>query len=215
VGADYTVYGSITKVGEYISLDAKIVHVPGQRATTSAFVQHKGIDEVMTKVDAFAQDISSRLRGRAASYERRGTGHLREKLMFQAVGYTKLLAFPKNVLKGVDVGDVDGDGRNEIVVMGEHRLWVYRDEGKETKLVAELEASVKDNFITLDVIDITGDKRAEVCVTNAIDDNLQSFILTYEDGSFRHLAKRLDWYLRVVKVPGQGDCLLAQRMAAH
>jgi TolB-like protein len=215
VGADYVVYGSITKVGEYISLDAKVVHVPGQRATSSAFAQHKGMDEVMTKVGTFAQDISNRILGQGTSYERKGPGQMRQYLAFQSLGYSRLMGFPKKVLKGVDVGDVDGDGKNEIVVAGEHQLWVYRDEGKETKLVAEFQASSNDNFISLDVIDITGDKKAEICVTNAIGDNLQSFILTYEDGSFRYLAKRLDWYLRVVKVPGQGDCLLAQRMGTN
>jgi TolB-like protein len=74
VGADYVVYGSITKVGEYISLDAKVVHVPGTRATASAFTQHKGMDEVMAKVSTFAQDISNRIVGRATSYERGAPG---------------------------------------------------------------------------------------------------------------------------------------------
>jgi len=212
VGADYVVYGSITKAGEYISLDAKIVHVPGTRPTTSAYVQHKGIDEVMTKVGTFAQDISSRIVGRATSYERGAPGQLRQYLMFQALGYAKLQSYPQRVLKGVDAGDVDGDGRNEIVVMGEHQIWLYRDEGKEMKLLAEFKTPSSNNLLTLDVIDVTGDKRAEICVTNAIEDRLQSFILSYEEGSFTYLAKGLGWYLRATKIPEMGEVLLAQRM---
>jgi TolB-like protein len=212
VGADYTVYGSITKAGEYISLDAKIVNVAGTRPTTSAFAQHKGIDEVMTKVDTFAQDIGNRILGRGASYEHRGPLQGRQYLMFQSLGFSKSLSFPKRVLKGVDIGDIDGDGKNEIVVMDDSKLWVYRDEGKDMNLVAEFETASNNNFLTLDVIDITGDKRAEICVTNAVDDTLKSFILTYENDTFRYLAKGLNWYMRVVKIPDKGETLVAQLM---
>jgi hypothetical protein len=199
-------------VGEYISLDAKVVHVPGTRPTTSVFAQHQGMDEVMTKVGTFAQDLGSRVMGRGASYEHHGALKGRQYLMFQSLGYSKFLKFPRRVLKGVDVGDVDGDGKNEIVIMDDSKLWIYRDEGKETKLVAEFETGGGNELLTLDVIDIGGDKRAEICVTNVIGDALLSFILAYEDDSFRYLAKGLRWYLRVVKVPDKGESLVAQRM---
>jgi len=212
VGADYVVYGSITKAGEYISLDAKVVNVAGTRPTTSAFAQHKGVDEVMTKVDTFAQDIGNRILGRGASYEHRGPLQGRQYMMYQSLGFAKQLSFPRRVLKGVDIGDVDGDGKNEIVAMDHSQLWVYRDEGKEMRLVAEFPTANNNDFLTLDVVDITGDKKAEICVTNEVDGNLQSFILAYEEGTFRYLAKGLNWYLRVVKIPGTGEALLAQNM---
>jgi TolB-like protein len=214
VGADYVVYGSITKAGDYISLDAKVVNVAGTRPTTSVFAQHKGIDEVMNKVATFAQDIGSRILGRGASYEHRGPVQGRQYLMYQSLGFSKSLAFKGRVLKGVDVGDVDGDGKNEIVAVDHSKIWVYRDEGKNMKLVAEYETEAGNEFLTLDVVDINGDKKAEICITNVVGEALQSFILSYspEDGTFRYLAKNLNWYMRVVKIPDKGDVLVAQYM---
>jgi hypothetical protein len=170
----------------------------------------------MAKVSTFAQDISNRIVGRATSYERGAPGQLRQYLMFQAVGYSKLQNFPERVLKGVDAGDVDGDGNNEIVVMDNRHLWVYRDEGKALKLMAEFDESPNNNFITLDVIDVNGDDKAEIVITNTLnEDELHSFILGYEDGSFRYIAKDLYWYLRAKKIPGQGEILVAQRMGTN
>jgi TolB-like protein len=210
VGADYVVYGSITKVGEFISLDAKVVSVAGTRPTTSSFVQHKGIDEVMPKVGTFAQDIANRIMGRSASYER-SRGELREYLRYQAVGYTRMKTFPDQKLKGVDVGDVTGDGKNEVVIIGERQIWIYRDEGKTLTQVAQFTEGPSYRFLTVDLFDLDGDEKAEICVTNAREDgDLQSFILAHSDGAFTYLAERLPWYLRVVRVPGKGRVLIGQ-----
>jgi hypothetical protein len=100
--------------------------------------------------------------------------------------------------------------------MDHNHIWVYRDAGKEIKLLAEFEEGSENEFRTIDVVTLPGDKKAVICVTNTIttsvDSGLHSFILAYEDGSFRYVAKDLPWYLRVKKLPGQGECLLAQRM---
>jgi hypothetical protein len=65
------------------------------------------------------------------------------------------------------------------------------------------------------VIDINEDQRAEICVTSTVEDNLRSFILAYEEGAFKYVAKGLNWYLRVTRLPGQGEVLLAQRMGTN
>ena len=57
IGADFIVLGSITKIHEYISLDARLVSMSEEKPPVTVYAQQKGIDNVMVKINGFAQDI--------------------------------------------------------------------------------------------------------------------------------------------------------------
>jgi TolB-like protein len=63
VGADFIVLGSITKIGEYISLDARLISISEEKPPVTVYTQQKGIDDVMVKIGNFAQDIGDKLLG--------------------------------------------------------------------------------------------------------------------------------------------------------
>ncbi|MGA2467544.1 MAG: hypothetical protein ABSH06_24765, partial [Thermodesulfobacteriota bacterium] len=64
VGADYIVLGSLTKIGDYISLDARLISITEDKPPLGVYTQHKGIDDVMVKIGDFAQDIGYKILGR-------------------------------------------------------------------------------------------------------------------------------------------------------
>ena len=63
VGADYIVLGSLTKIGTYISLDARLISITEEKPPLAVYTQHKGIDDVMVKIGDFAQDIGYKILG--------------------------------------------------------------------------------------------------------------------------------------------------------
>ena len=63
VGADYIVLGSITKVREYIGLDARLISIAEEKPPVTVYAQQKGLDEVMVKIGKFAQDIGYKVLG--------------------------------------------------------------------------------------------------------------------------------------------------------
>jgi TolB-like protein len=63
VGADFIILGSITKVGDYISLDARLISITEGKPPASVYTQQKGIKDVMVKIDSFAQDIGGKILG--------------------------------------------------------------------------------------------------------------------------------------------------------
>ena len=64
LGADYVVYGSLTILGQSVSIDTKILDVAGKQVLDSAFTQAKSMDEVIPKINQFAQSINSKVFGR-------------------------------------------------------------------------------------------------------------------------------------------------------
>jgi len=57
IGADFVVLGSITKVRDYISLDARLISISEEKPPVTVYAQQKGIDNVMVRINEFAQNV--------------------------------------------------------------------------------------------------------------------------------------------------------------
>ena len=64
LNADYTLFGSLTVLGNSISIDAKMVDVAGKTPTTSFFDQSQDLGGVITKVNQIATQINAAVFGR-------------------------------------------------------------------------------------------------------------------------------------------------------
>ncbi|MBM4308785.1 MAG: hypothetical protein FJ123_18825 [Deltaproteobacteria bacterium] len=222
VGADYVVLGSITKIGNYISLDARLISITEDKPPLGAYTQHKGIDDVMTKIGDFAQDIGFRILGRRAMTAHRSDPRQSSiirpdrdigRVGPEGLGFKKSQTFGFEI-KGLDIGDVDGDKKNEIVVMDKHNLYIFKYDGDKLSLFRKIEIGYQHNFLTLDVADVNRNGYAEIIVTSVIEDNLQSFIIEFEQGEFRTIIRKAGWYFRVLDHPKEGPVLMGQQMGS-
>jgi TolB-like protein len=64
LNADYTLFGSITVLGNSISIDAKMVDVSGKTPTASFFDQSQDLGGIITKVNQIATQINATVFGR-------------------------------------------------------------------------------------------------------------------------------------------------------
>ena len=218
IGADYIVLGSITKVGDYISLDARLISITEEKPPVTVYTQQKGIDDVMIKIGDFAQDIGYKILGRRTMAGRPGESrHLPrgarggiERLNRGSVDYKKSQSFDFKI-KGLDVGDVDGDKKNEIVIMDDHNLYIFKYDGDKLTLFRKIEQGNEHNFLTLDVVDLNRNGHAEIIVTSVVEDDVRSFLLEYEEGRFKKITEKSNWFFRVLVHPKEGPILLGQR----
>jgi TolB-like protein len=217
VGADYIVLGSITKIGDYISLDARMISLTEEKPPLTAFTQHKGIDDVMVKIGDFAQDIGFKILGRRPAIG--GPGGPRQRRALEGIDRASI-DFKKSQtfgfeMKGIDVGDVDGDKKNEVVVMDDHNLYVFKYDGEKLSLFQKIETGTQNNFLTIDVADVNRNGFAEIIVTTVVEDDLRSFILEYEEGKFKKITEKAGWFFRVLEHPKEGPTLMGQRMGSE
>ncbi len=214
IGADYVVLGSITKIGDYISLDARLISITEEKPPVTAYTQQKGIDDVMVKIGDFAQDIGYAILGRRTLVGRPGDPGQRrgmiERFDRDSMEFKKSQTFGVEI-KGLDIGDVDGDKKNELVFMDRNTLYIFKYDGEKMSLFQKIEAGNENNFLTLDVADLNRNGHAEIIVTSVVADDLRSFILEYEEGRFKRIPLKSNWFFRVLVLPKEGPILLGQQ----
>ena len=240
LGADYVLFGSLTVFGDSVSIDAKMIALKEDRPPVSVYAQTKGMGEVIPRINDFAQDINNKIFGRgptavaaAPSQPRFSKAHPETimsgpapstpaprdggsivQLQSGREGSSDLfqsqqLSFPA---LGMDVGDLDGDGRPEIVVLSKLReVIVYQwDQGRLNKR-GSFQAEKRDNLIWVCLVDANHDGKAEVYVSNLHGQRLSSYVLEWRGDRLKKVATDIQWYFNSLTVPGKETILLGQK----
>ncbi len=240
LGADYVLFGSLTVFGDSVSIDAKMIALKEDRPPVSVYAQTKGMSEVIPRINDFAQDINNKIFGRgptavaAAPQQPRFSRAHPETIMSGPAPSTpapksgssfvqlqsgreagsdilrsQKLSFP---VLGMDVGDLDGDGRQEIVVLSKLKeVIVYQwDQGRLNKR-GSFQAEKRDKLVWLCLVDANHDGKAEVYVSNLRGQRLASYVLEWRGDRLKKLATDIQWYFNRLAVPGKETILLGQK----
>jgi TolB-like protein len=224
LGADYVILGSLTVFGDSVSIDAKILDVVKSDELVTAFDQSKGMDGVIPTVNQFAEDINAKIMGkevyrpeRHVEEEKKRSGPIiamedESGGSGQRPSYVQRF---KMEIRGLDVGDVDGDGKTELVMIDKDTVYVYKWGKNRLIQFQEIKGTWSPNFIYVSVADLTGNGIAEIYVSNLTVTNASTFVLEWDGGKFKEAAKRESWLIRVVDLPGRGETLLGQRRSTE
>lgn len=99
------------------------------------------------------------------------------------------------------VEDADNDGRDEIFLLGEHRLTAYEYQENKLRELDSFNVSLRTRLLNLNVLDLDGDSLSELVISGMFSDRASSFILQFKDGSFNVLHEDIDLYFNVVTQP--------------
>ncbi len=260
--ADYVVYGSLTAIGQAISIDARMAPLAGQGEPLSFSSQTKTLDDVVPQINQIAQEINQKvfarpgeksqtaraeedsastrnpeflvpttmLPGEKISYLNPNFVEVTPEGSLRQPGIWKSQDFSGGIV-GMDIGDIDGDGRTELVMITQNKVMVYRKEGAGLRALATYNGSTTDRFLWVSLLDINRDGRAEIFVTNLrtgtgvrptpseIQHNepnygtefLASFVLNFSGSKLEVLCDKLGYFFNTVEFPKRGKILLGQQ----
>lgn len=248
--ADYVLFGSLTIFGNSVSIDAKMLDVDGDTPPVTVFNQSQGMDEVIPRINVFAQEINEKVFGRTlpsprglapaapARQQTAPAGSIYahpETVLGQpdasaqeisglnpdfvvsagrrdASSFWKSKNFP-TYIKALSLGDVDGDGAQETVFIGENDLFIYRNVSRRFVQIREVKADPQFKYVSVEVADINDNGKAEIFVTNlnTLQDRLESFVLEWDGSDFATISSNENWYYRVLETTTRGTLLLGQK----
>ena len=238
VQADYIIHGSITALGQNVSIDAKMLNVTGSQPPMTFFKQTQSMGEVIPQINLMATDIVSQVFHRgpptasapAAPQPDGDPTNIHthpEKLMERLQADTaetkptdKLLIKPDfwkgpnliNRINGIAAGDVNNDGLTEIVLADEKKVLVLQFKGERMQHLAVIENSGFTYNIGLDIGDINGNGTPEIYVTAMSPglDSMASFVIEFDGSQYQKIHTGLTWYFRIVDHSKRGQLLLGQ-----
>lgn len=253
-GADYVIWGSITKFGSILNIDGKLLDVAAKKQAVTFSGQCPTMDDVMPKINDFASKVEIQILGSTiqaaqaaapappvpssrqviVSRKPATPQSTREAEIISGMRGGKRGTFTSSInpdfinaeqplnrstfwksqqfstlLRGMDIGDVNGDGMNETVMIDTNSIMIYQKtkKGGEFKLIQTIQGKSYDNYISVDVGDFNNNGIKEIIVSNDVSQVAQALIVEFRDGKFQTIASDLPWFLRVID-NGSGEPLL-------
>lgn len=241
VGADYVVAGSLTAIGAGMSLDAKVFGMAGNEPAQTFFATAASENEIISAIDQLAWEIGGKVFGAqkpgsvtapAAAQPTQPqylSAHPERAFMGQdgrgaspfirPLGSTGPFGFSKSqnfnmYLQAMDVGDVDGDGQDEVLLADRGEVGIYKRDGKKLQKVGQIPTIVRYKIHYISVADLNHNGKAEIYVSAADEKEANSFACEWQGkDKVEYLFKDARWYLRAMELPGEGMTLLGQRPA--
>ncbi|MBI5327164.1 MAG: VCBS repeat-containing protein [Deltaproteobacteria bacterium] len=220
VNADYVIYGSITLIADSVSIDAKTAVLKKVVSPIFFVSQSKGLDNLVSMIDEMAKHTkakilnaektttapaappaSSEYTGKFISKEKPAETMANDDFIIKEKSNTKhIWKSPQfsTVIKYIEIADVDGDKKNEVIVLDSHNLFIYRLNGQALEIVKEFKGNVAHKNYSVSIADMNNNGVPEIYISRITNDRLDSYAMEYKDGEFQTIASGFKWFIKTV-----------------
>jgi len=120
----------------------------------------------------------------------------------------------KHVLGGIEIGDVNKDGLNELVTVTPRWLFIHQVSQGRVRKLFEYERGTFTLNLSVDLADINGNDIPEIYITGLGQqrNTVNSTVLEFNGQTFAIVADKLPYFFRAVTHPVRGSILMGQRL---
>lgn len=234
VGADYLVFGTITALGGGISIDASVFSaaLAPDQAVQNFLGSATANEQIMQTIDSLSWDIIEKFfdKKRPASLAAPAqqaapakgdssftTAHPDKTFMSSGGGFSirgsrnfvKTRTFDMD-LRALDVGDVDGDGQEELVLASRSEVQVFRRDGTRLNIIDTLKMDNRYQVHNVNCADLNGNGRDEIYISAADPRIPGSKAVEWDGAKFVDLFNEARWYVKPINIPDMGLVLIGQ-----
>jgi len=145
------------------------------------------------------------------------TGALRGSLIITPQGATGEFSKSQNLkldLQAMEIGDVDGDGVNEVVLADRNMVYIYKREGNRFAKVGQISILDRLKIHAISLADLNNNGKEEIYISAADHSAPYSVVAEWKkENEAEILIENAPWYLRAMEMPGEGVILTGQRAA--
>ncbi len=224
IGADFLAYGSLTVSGEQASVDITVLGRDGKKWPKNFTAK---LADLIPAMERAAQSLNNEIFQRpAAPGAAQGAGgqsinqmnpdfvvnqtsenqkvYLNPSFRYagpsDTPGVWRSQSMPI-VSGGIAIDDLNGDGKNEVVIMTKDSIETYVYKDRQLLPIARYQVSPNLKLLKVSTLDINGDGKAEIIVSASYFKEPRSFILSLEGNQIKELYKDIKLYMNVAAVP--------------